>query len=129
MRFCVACRVIAAAAVVGLAGSAVAQEPGSNTPLPESIPMGRNISQFEPPYAPPYSPFPGLVYNYYHPQPGSGTMPARLYLSPLPVPLNVGYTYITYQPLAPHEFLWQHQRSYYRYHPGSGYTVTTVSYR
>jgi hypothetical protein len=38
----------------------------------------------------------------------------------------VGYTWITYPPLAPHEFLWVHNNAYIRYHPNGGYTITTV---
>ena len=68
---------------------------------------------------------PTLQYNYYYPVPGTGGIPARLYLCPRPTPAHVGYTYITYQALAPHEFLWRHQATYYRPYDG-GATVTTV---
>ena len=44
-----------------------------------------------------------LFANYYvGPQP-SGTA-AQMYVSPQPVPANVGHTYTTYQPLMPHEY-------------------------
>ena len=43
-----------------------------------------------------------------------GAMGAEMYLSPRPTPPLVGHTYITYQPLMPHEFLYRHHRSYYR---------------
>lgn len=70
---------------------------------------------------------PTLQYNYYYPVPGTNGIPARLYLSPRPTPAHVGYTYITYQALAPHEFLWRHRATYYRPYAG-GMTVTTVNW-
>lgn len=66
-----------------------------------------------------------LFYNYYVPPCGDG-VGAQLYVSPQPVPPHVGHTYITYQPLMPHEFLYKHHRTYFRYHPGSGVTKTKV---
>ena len=48
-----------------------------------------------------------LFYNYYVGPAPSGTA-AQLYVSPLPVPAFVGHTWITYQPLMPHEFLYGH---------------------
>ena len=71
---------------------------------------------------------PTLAYNYYYPVPGSGQVPARLYLCPRPTPAHVGYTYITYQALAPHEFLWRHRNTYVSYYPG-GTTITRVTWR
>lgn len=75
-----------------------------------------------------------LFYNYYvGPQP-SGTA-AQMYVSPLPVPARVGHTYVTYQPLMPHEFLYAHGtaccpgRSYYTHYPGAGWTRTNVRYK
>ncbi len=68
----------------------------------------------------------GPVYNYYVPPGPNGGVPAQLYVCPRPTPPMVGHTYITYQALAPHEFLYRHHRVYYRYHPGGGTTVTTV---
>jgi len=68
-----------------------------------------------------------LFYNYYAgPQP-SGTT-AGLYVSPLPTPPQVGHQYTTYQPFMPHEYLYHHNRSYYNYHPGAGWTRTNVRY-
>lgn len=54
----------------------------------------------------------GLFYNYY--VDGAGSVPAQLYLSPRPTPPLVGHTYITYEPLMPHEFLYRHHKTYYR---------------
>jgi hypothetical protein len=69
---------------------------------------------------------PELFYNYYVPANPAGGVGAQLYISPRPTPPLVGHTYITYQALMPHEFLYKHHRHYYRYHPGSGYTKTRV---
>jgi hypothetical protein len=81
-------------------------------------------------YCGPYS-YPDLFYNYYVPPVACSTYPgavgAQLYVSPRPVPPWVGHTYITYQPLLPHEFLYHHHRTYYRGHgPHGGLTKTTV---
>lgn len=70
---------------------------------------------------------PTLDYNYYYPAAAGYGTQARLYQSPRPVPLNVGYTYITYQPFAPHEYLWGHRAAYYSCYPG-GVTVTRVKW-
>ncbi len=61
-----------------------------------------------------------LFYNYYYPNcPGAvaagGGVPVQMYPCPLPVPQRVGHTYITYQPLLPHEFMYPHSRTYHRY--------------
>jgi len=56
----------------------------------------------------------GLFYNYYVPGSDCGGVPAQLYVSPRPTPPLVGHTYITYEPLMPHEFLYRHSRIYYR---------------
>jgi hypothetical protein len=68
-----------------------------------------------------------LFYNYYVGPYPSGTA-AQLYVSPLPVPSNVGHTWITYQPFMPHEFLYKHHRSYYTYNPGAGWTRAKIRY-
>lgn len=71
---------------------------------------------------------PDLFYNYYVP-PTCGGVGAELYLSPRPVPPHVGHTYITYQPLMPHEFMYHHHRTYHRYYNGGqGLTRTHVKY-
>lgn len=70
---------------------------------------------------------PPLEYNYYYPSYG-GELPARMYLAPLPVPGYVGYTYITYPGLAPHQFLYLHTDTYYRAHPYGGSTTTRIRY-
>jgi hypothetical protein len=68
-----------------------------------------------------------LFYNYYV-APGAGGVPAQLYLCPRPTPPLVGHTWITYQPLMPHEFLYHHQRKYIYYHGGGSRTVTRIRY-
>ena len=71
---------------------------------------------------------PGLFHNYYVPA-GSGQFATQLYVAPLPVPTNVGHTYYTYQPLLPHELLYDHQRSYHRYsNGGRGFNRTSVKW-
>lgn len=76
---------------------------------------------------------PDLFYNYYvAPVPcnGFGAMGAQLYVSPRPVPPLVGWTYITYQPLLPHEFLYPHSRVYYTPNgPYAPVTKTHITYR
>lgn len=68
-----------------------------------------------------------LFYNYYV-APGAGGVPAQLYLSPRPTPPLVGHTWITYQPLMPHEFLYHHKRKYINYHGGGSQTTTRIRY-
>ena len=69
---------------------------------------------------------PDLFYNYYVPAGSQGGVPAQLYLSPRPTPRLVGHTYVTYQPLMPHEFLYPHRRKYWRKNPDGGWTSTSV---
>ncbi len=59
-----------------------------------------------------------------------GAIPAALYVAPKPIPPHVGWTYITYQPLFPHEFMYTHHRTYHRYYNGGqGLNRTSVHYR
>ncbi len=71
---------------------------------------------------------PDLFYNFYVAPYRTGGVPAQLYVAPRPAPPLVGHTYITYQPLMPHEFLYRHSRTYHRRHPGSGATWTYVKW-
>ena len=69
---------------------------------------------------------PDLFYNYYA-WPSCSGVGAEMYLSPRPVPPHVGHTFITYQPLYPHEFLYAHHRTYHRYYNGGqGLNRTSV---
>ena len=73
---------------------------------------------------------PDLFYNYYVP-PGynGGVVGAQMYLCPVPTPPLVGHTFVTYQPLMPHEFLYPHCRTYKRFHADGTVTRTFVSWR
>jgi len=70
-----------------------------------------------------------LFYNYYVPPGYDGGAEDELYVSPRPTPPLVGHTYITYQPLMPHEFLYRHHRKYIRCHPDGRRTKTLVMWR
>ncbi|HWA97824.1 MAG TPA: hypothetical protein VG713_05005 [Pirellulales bacterium] len=59
-----------------------------------------------------------LFYNYYENGSRQGGIPVQMYPAPQPVPPYVGQTYITYQPMMPHEFLYTHHRTYRRYTHG-----------
>jgi hypothetical protein len=70
-----------------------------------------------------------LFYNYYaQPGPCYGATAAGIYPSPGPIPPRVGWTWVTYQPYMPHEYMYAHQRSYYTYNQGAGWTRTNVRY-
>jgi hypothetical protein len=69
-----------------------------------------------------------LFYNYYVGPNPSGTA-AQMYVSPRPVPPHVGWTYTTYQPLMPHEYLYKHTRSHYAWNPGAGWSRAKIRYR
>ena len=70
--------------------------------------------------------YPPGAFNYYVHPGAAGLVGAQLYVEPRPTPPLVGHTYITYPPLMPHEFLYQHHRVYHTYNPGSGVTRTRV---
>lgn len=70
-----------------------------------------------------------LFYNYYVPSGGAGGAAAAMYPCPRPTPPLVGHTYVTYQPLMPHEFLHQHHRNYWRFHPDGRCTRTVVTWQ
>ena len=74
---------------------------------------------------------PDLFYNYYVPPGhyGGGMVGAQLYLCPVPTPPLVGHTYVTYEPLMPHEFLYPHSRIYTRCHRDGTATRTWVAWR
>ena len=64
--------------------------------------------------------------NYYVQPDGYPSVGAQLYLCPRPAPPLVGQTYITYPPLAPHEFLYHHSRVYWTNHADARRTRTSV---
>lgn len=52
---------------------------------------------------------------------GQGSITAGMYPAPHPVPAHVGHSYNTYQPLMPHEMMYEHQRNYYNYYNDNSY--------
>jgi len=70
-----------------------------------------------------------LFYNFYSPPVGCGSVGAELYPCPRPTPARVGHTYVTYQPLMPHEFLYKHHRCYVTKHTDAPCTWTSVRWR
>lgn len=85
------------------------------------------------------------VFHNYYPNTMAGVNSANMYPVPYPTPIIAGHTYYTYQPLYPHEYLYEHRRVYYNNYagpeafyqdpgrrggacaaPGSGYNKTTV---
>ena len=72
---------------------------------------------------------PDLFYNYFT-QGNCNRANAQMYLSPGPIPPNVGHTFYTYQPLYPHHYLFTHRDRYHNYYDGGrGTNRTRVSYR
>ena len=81
-------------------------------------------------HAAPRESAPGDVfYNFYVPPVGYQSVGAALYPCPRPTPPLVGWTYITYQPLMPQEFLYHHHRTYTYYHSDGEKTRTSVTWR
>ena len=71
---------------------------------------------------------PDLFYNYFT-QGNHNRSNAQLYVSPLPVPPNVGHTFFTYQPFYPDELLYWHKDRYHRsYDNGRGMNRTRALY-
>lgn len=71
---------------------------------------------------------PDLFYNYYT-QGYNNRVNAQLYVSPLPVPPNVGHTFFTYQPFYPHEMMYWHKNRFHNYYDeGRGMNRTKVRY-
>ena len=71
---------------------------------------------------------PDLFYNYYT-QGNCNQTNAQMYLSPVPVPANVGHTFYTYQPFNPHEMLYWHKDRYHNYYDcGRGMNRTRAMY-
>jgi hypothetical protein len=64
---------------------------------------------------------PNNLFSQYYTQPGASQVQAGMYPAPHYVPENVGHTYYTYQPLMPHEMMYQHSRNYYNYYNTGGY--------
>lgn len=80
-------------------------------------------------YGEPASTGPDLFYNFYNGPTGGATYSAAMYPSPRLTPPVTGYSYYTYQPVMPHEYMYRHKRKYHHYSNGNrGLTKTTVSY-
>ena len=76
---------------------------------------------------------PNYLFSQYTTQ-GQGGATAGKYPAPHPVPSYVGESYYTYQPLMPHEMMYEHQRSYYNYYndgafKGGGPSLNVTSVR
>jgi hypothetical protein len=87
-----------------------------------SIGSGAYIGDLEPSEAIQYGARRGfgssdLFYNYYT-QGNANSVNAQMYVSPIPVPPNVGHTFYTYQPLYPHHMLYWHKDRYHNYYDG-----------
>ncbi|MGI9470040.1 MAG: hypothetical protein ACR2NZ_00820 [Rubripirellula sp.] len=71
---------------------------------------------------------PDLFYNYYT-QGFANRANAQMYLSPVPVPPNVGHTFYTYQPFHPHHMLYWHKNRFHRHYDfGRGMNRTRAVY-
>lgn len=64
---------------------------------------------------------PNNLFSQYYTPPGPSLVTAAMYPAPHWVPPHVGHTYYTYQPLMPHEMMYQHSRNYYNYYNTGGY--------
>jgi len=72
---------------------------------------------------------PDIFYNYFvGPSAAGPGVPAQLYVSPRPSPPMVGHTWITYPPLSPHEFLYHHHRTHYKYYRNGGWASSHIKY-
>jgi hypothetical protein len=60
---------------------------------------------------------PHLFYNAYT-HGYSNAVNAQMYVAPLPVPHNVGHTFMTYQPLQPEHYLYWHKDRYHNHYDG-----------
>ena len=71
---------------------------------------------------------PDLFYNYFT-KGNCNQTNAQMYLSPLPVPPNVGHTFFTYQPFYPHHMMYAHKDRFHRYYDnGRGMNRTRATY-
>jgi hypothetical protein len=75
-----------------------------------------------------YGAIPPQYFNYYYPAQNEGQIPARMYLAPRTVPEYVGYTYIAYDPVAPHHLMHTHARYWVRNYSIGGSSITRATY-
>jgi len=66
--------------------------------------------------------------NYYAMPAGAEGLTAALYPCPRPTPPLVGQTYVTYEPLSPHEFLYVHHQHYKTRNECGQVTRTSVTW-
>ena len=64
---------------------------------------------------------PNNLFSQYATQPGASMTTAGMYPAPHYVPAQMGQSNYTYQPLMPHEMMYQHSRNYYNYYNTGGY--------
>jgi hypothetical protein len=77
--------------------------------------------------------YPNHLFAQYTTQ-GQGGLTAGKYIAPHPIPSNVGHSYRTYEPLMPHEMLYEHDRNYFNYYndnsfKGGGPSLNVTSVR
>lgn len=77
--------------------------------------------------------YPNHLFAQYTTQ-GQGGLTAGKYNAPHPVPSHVGHSYRTYEPLMPHEMLYEHDRNYFNYYndnsfKGGGPSLNITSVR
>ena len=77
--------------------------------------------------------YPNHLFAQYTTQ-GQGGLTAGKYIAPHPVPSHVGHSYRTYEPLMPHEMMYEHDRNYFNYYNddsfrGGGQSLNITSVR
>ncbi|MCY2986199.1 MAG: hypothetical protein NTY15_21435 [Planctomycetota bacterium] len=102
---------------------------GSGSPMPGSyVPMGMGSGGTDS-YANLLGKGTQPLFDNYFTRGNANSAEAALYMSPVGVPGWVGHTYNTYQPLYPHQFLYQHHDRYHSYYDGGrGLNRTHASY-
>jgi hypothetical protein len=120
---------VALAICMTFAASASADEPAKKTA--EKVPASATVDHYVGDVAPGIQRGygqPDLFYNFYT-QGAANRANAQMYLSPMPIPPNVGHTYYTYQPFNPHHMLYPHQNRFHRHYDcGRGMNRTRASY-
>ena len=120
---------VALAICMTFAASASADEPAKKTA--EKVPASATVDHYVGDVAPGIQRGygqPDLFYNFYT-QGAANRANAQMYLSPMPIPPNVGHIYYTYQPFNPHHMLYPHQNRFHRHYDcGRGMNRTRASY-
>jgi hypothetical protein len=102
---------------------------GSGTPMAGSyVPMGMGSGGMDS-YANMLGKGTQPLFDNYFTHGSANAAEAGLYISPIGVPGWVGHTYNTYQPLYPHQFLYEHHDRYHSYYDeGRGLNRTHAKY-